>query len=88
MGLDYVLTTDIVKLKQSTAGKIGGLFGKVTGTPTAGTYDAQAEYKLIKISDNKVVLQSKAANKSETEAMAAAQNILGMEATAVLGAIR
>ena len=88
MGLDYALTTDITKLKQSTAGKIGGLFGKATGAPTSGTFDAQAEYKLTKLSEGKVVLQSKAANKSETEVNAAAQNVLGMEATAVLGAIR
>jgi hypothetical protein len=88
MGLDYALTTDVTKLKQSTAGKIGGLFGKATGAPTSGTFDAQAEYKLTKIADGKVVLQSKAANKSETEVNAAAQNVLGMEATAVLGAIR
>jgi len=88
MGFDYALTTDITKLKQSTAGKIGGLFGKATGAPTSGTFDAQAEYRLTKISEGKVVLQSKAANKSETEVNAAAQNVLGMEATAVLGAIR
>lgn len=88
MGLEYVLTTDIVKLKQSKAGKIGGLFGSVAGVPTAGSFDAQVEYKLVKISDGKVVLQSKAANKSETDAMLAARKILGMEATAVLGAIR
>ncbi len=88
MGLDYVLTTDITKLKQSTGGKIGGMFGKVTGAPTSGAFDAQVDYRLTKISDGKVALQSKSASKSETEANAAAQNLLGMEATAVLGAIK
>lgn len=86
--LDYLLMSDITKLKQSTAGKIGGLFGKVAGTPTAGAYDAQVEYKLMKLADGKVTFQSKSSAKSETEVNAAAENILGMEAASVLGAIR
>lgn len=36
MNCDYVLLTDIKSLKQSAAGKIGGMFGKVTGAPTSG----------------------------------------------------
>jgi curli biogenesis system outer membrane secretion channel CsgG len=84
-GATYILTSDISKLKQS---KAGGLFGAVTGISAAAKFDAQVDYKLVKLADGSMVLSSKAASKSETEANAAAQNILGMEAVAVLGAIR
>jgi hypothetical protein len=84
-GAAYILTSDISKLKQS---KAGGLFGAVTGINAAAKYDAQVDYKLVKLADGSTVLSSKSASKSETEANAAAQNILGMEAVAVLGAVR
>ena len=86
MGATYILTSDISKLKQS---KVGGLFGKVTGVTTgAANYDAQVDFKLVKVADGSTVLSSKAAAKSETEAQRAAEGILGQEAIAVLGAAR
>lgn len=88
MGANYILWSDISKLKQSTAGKIGGMFGRATGAPTSGTYDAQVDFKLVKIGDGSTVLSSKANSKSETDAQRAAEAILGQEATAVLGAAK
>jgi hypothetical protein len=88
VGCDYLLTSDFSKLKQSTAGKIGGMFGGVTGAPTAGKYDAQLDYSLVALADGKSVLRSKAANKNETEVNQAAQATLAMEAQAVLAAAK
>ena len=87
-GCDYVLTSEISKLKQSTAGKIGGIFGGVTGAPTAGKYDAQVDYKLVSLADGKNALQSKAANKTETDASRAAESVLAVEAQAVIAAAK
>ena len=87
-GCDYLLTSDFSKLKQSTAGKIGGMFGSVTGAPTAGKYDAQVEYTLVALSTGKNALKSKASNKSETDATTAAQAALVSEAQAVVAAAK
>jgi len=85
-GATYILSSDISKLKQS---KVGGLFGKVAGVSTgAANYDAQVDYKLVKLSDGSTVLSSKAAAKSESEAQRAAEGILAQEATAVLAAAK
>lgn len=35
-GGDYAVSVEVRQAKESTAGKIGGLFGKVTGAPTGG----------------------------------------------------
>jgi hypothetical protein len=88
MGATYILWSDISKLKQSTAGKIGGVFGRATGAPTGGNYDAQVDYKLVKLADGSTALSSKAASKSESDIQRAAETILGQEATAVLGVAR
>ena len=89
IGAAYILSSDISKMKQSTGGKIGGMFGKVTGVPTGGSpFDAQVDFKLVKLADGSTVLSSKAASKSESEAQRAAEVILGQEAVAVLGSVR
>jgi len=89
MGATYILWTDISKLKQSTAGKIGGMFGRATGAPTSGgNYDAQADFKLVKLADGSTALSSKSTSKSESDAQRAAEALLGQEATAVLGAAK
>jgi len=88
-GCDYILSSDISKLKQSTAGKVGGIFGKVTSIPTGGgSYDAQVDFKLTSLKSGQSVLQSKASGKTETDASRAAESILAQEATAVLGAAK
>jgi hypothetical protein len=87
---DYILATDLSKLKQSTASKIGGMFGKVTGTDTsaARSYEAQVDFKLVKVTDGKSVLQNKASGKIEGDASRAAESVLAMAAAMVLGAAR
>ena len=85
-GCDYVVTSDLSKLKQSTASKIGGMFGKVTSTDTSGSlhFDTQVEFKLVSLKTGQQVLQNKAAAKFDGSADAAAQNVLSMEASAVM----
>lgn len=90
MNCDYLLSSDISKLKQSTASKIGGMFGKVTNTDTSGTqnFDTQVDFKLTSLASGQSVLQSKAAAKVAGSAETAAQNVLSQEASAVLGAAK
>lgn len=85
-GCDYLLTSDLSKLKQSTASKIGGLFGKVTSTDTSAAqkFDAQVDFKLVLLKNGQSVMQNKAAAKIEGDADRAAQGILAQEASAVL----
>lgn len=83
-GCDYILTSDFSKLKQSTAGKIGGIFGKVTNAAVGGNYDAQVDFKLVSLKSGQTTLQNKAAAKSESDVDHAAQGVLAMEATSVL----
>jgi hypothetical protein len=85
---DYVLSSDFSKLKQSTAGKIGGMFGKVTNTSVSGNYDAQVDYKLVSLSNGQTVLTNKAASKSETDVDRAAEGVLSQEAQSVIGQVR
>ena len=87
-GCDYVLTSDFSKLKQSTAGKIGGMFGKVTNTAVGGNYDAQVDFKLVSLKSGQTTLQNKAAAKSESDVDRAAQGVLAMEAASVLAAAK
>ncbi len=83
---DYVLTSDFAKLKQSTAGKIGGMFGKVTNTSVGGNYDAQVDFKLLSLKSGQITLQNKAASKSESNVDRAAEGVLGQEASTILAA--
>jgi hypothetical protein len=88
LNCDYILNTDIKSLKQSTAGKIGGMFGKVTGTGgTEGKVEATVGYTLTPVSGTGTTLQSDATAKIEGEdnsVMAA----LGSEAQAVMKAVK
>ena len=86
---DYILTSDFSKLKQSTASKIGGMFGKVTGTDTssAKNYDAQIDFKLVPLTGGKAV-QNKASNKSESNIDRAAESVLALEAQQIIGTIQ
>lgn len=89
-GCDFLLSSDFSKLKQSTAGKIGGMFGKITNTDAsaAGKYDTQVDYRLTSLSSGQPVLQNKAAAKTESDRDRAAQGVLAQEASAVLAAAR
>ncbi|MEP6847988.1 MAG: hypothetical protein ABI999_03965 [Acidobacteriota bacterium] len=87
---DFLLSSDVSKLKQSTSSKIGGIFGKVTNTDTSGgkNYDAQVDFSLKSLSSGQSVLQNKAAGKASGTADVAAQGMLSQEASSVLAAIR
>jgi len=86
---DYLLSSQVSKLKQSTAGKIGGMFGKVmnTGSP-GGSFDGQVDFSLTSLSNGQSVIQNKGAAKVSGNAEAAAQELISQEAGTVLGAIR
>lgn len=87
---DYVLTTDLSKLKQSTGSKIGGFLGKVTNTDTSGSknYEAQVDYFMTKVADGKVVVKNKASKKVDGSAERAAESVLEMVAYSVIPAIK
>jgi hypothetical protein len=74
MQCDYVLAIEISKLKQSAASKIGGMFGKVTGTDASAVqkFEAQVDFKLM-TPDGQITVQNKAVQKTEGDAQAAAQ---------------
>jgi hypothetical protein len=90
MSCDYVLTSDLSKMKLSTGGKIGGIFGKVTNTDTSGMkdYEAQIDFKLVSLADGKTVAQSKATNKFKGDADKAAESVLALEARQVLSVVQ
>ena len=85
-GCQYLLSSDFTKLKQSTASKIGGMFGKITNTDTsaARTWDIQIDYLLINITDGKSATKSKAVAKASGEVDRVAETALAAEASAVL----
>jgi hypothetical protein len=90
IGCDYIVSSDISKMKQSTASKIGGLFGKVTSTDTSGSksFDAQVDYKVASLQSGQQVLQSKAAAKFTGSADNAVENVLSIEATSIIAAAK
>lgn len=87
---DYLLTSNFSKLKQSTASKIGGMFGKVTGgNPNAmKNYDVQVDFTLVSLKDGKTVLKNKAADKSNSDLDKAAESALKLEAEQIMAAIQ
>ena len=89
-GCDFILSSDFSKLKQSTASKIGGMFGKITNSDTsaAKNYDAQVDFKLMSLGTGQQITQNKAASKTESDLDRAAQGVLAAEANAILAAIR
>ncbi|MGH9531751.1 MAG: hypothetical protein ACRD2Q_05115 [Terriglobales bacterium] len=65
---DFILYTDVTKVKQS-GGKLGGMFGKVTGgAGGAGKYEAAVNFRLFAIDDEGARLSSTAFTKGEGEA--------------------
>ena len=86
-GCDYILSSDFSKLKQSTAGKIGGMFGKVTNTSVTSNYDAQVDFKLVSLKSGQATLQNKAASKSESNVDKAAEGVLAMEASMIISSV-
>lgn len=89
-GCDFVLTSDLSKLKRTSTGMFGGIMGKVTGTDTSAsqTFDAQVDFKLVSIADGRNVLQNKAVNRAPGNVDRVAETVLALEASAVLQAVR
>lgn len=85
LNCDYIVTSEFTKLKQSTASKFGGVFGAVTGADTGSPkYEAQVDFKVVKLADGKSVLQKKASGKTESDAQRAAESVIAAAAAMVM----
>jgi hypothetical protein len=86
---DFVLYTDITKLKQSAANKIGGMFGKVTGTEAIkDKFELQIDYKLNPVAGNQTTIENKVTQKSEGDAETVVQAALNQVARVILNATK
>jgi hypothetical protein len=85
---DFVLFTDVSGLKQSTANKIGGMFGRATGVGAAADrFEAKVDYTLSPVAGG-APTQSSATAKEEGGADASVNSALRKEAQAVLSRVR
>ncbi|MGH9554302.1 MAG: hypothetical protein ACRD2Y_00635 [Terriglobales bacterium] len=65
---DFILYTDVTKLNQA-GGKLGGMFGKVTGGATgAGKYEVAVDFRLFPTGEEVARLESSATIKGDGEA--------------------
>jgi hypothetical protein len=85
---DFVLYTNLSALKQSAAGKVGGMFGRVAGigTPGAEKYESRVDFRLLVVGGASQ-LESSATSKEEG-ADASVGAALEREAHAVNAAAR
>lgn len=85
---DFVLYTDLSALKQSAAGKVGGMFGRAVGVPTAGAekYESRVDFRLFAVGGASQ-LESNATAKEEG-ADASVSAALDREGKAVAAAAR
>ncbi|HST51925.1 MAG TPA: hypothetical protein VLJ61_07935 [Pyrinomonadaceae bacterium] len=85
---DLLLMTDLSTLKQSAAGKIGGMFGHAVGVPTGGAekFESRVDFKLYAVGGASQ-LESNATAK-EDGAQASVSTALDREAKAVAAAAR
>lgn len=73
-GADYVLNVEIKKVKESAAGKVGGIFGKVTGVETkAGKTEVELIMTLAKEDSAAPFAESRIAQKFDGAAKEAVQ---------------
>lgn len=86
---DFILYTDVTKLKQA-GGKLGGMFGKVTGGAAgAGKYEVAVNFRLFATGDDGARLASTATTKGEGEAGEVLASVMTEEARqAVAEALR
>jgi hypothetical protein len=85
---DYILKSDIKALKQSTAGKIGGMFGKVTGAPTEGKVEVTVGYDLNSVGGNGTTLQMQSTTAKIEGESNSIMSALSNEAQAVMKALK
>ncbi len=77
IGADYVLNVEIKKVKESAAGKVGGIFGKVTGVETkAGNTEVELIMTLSKAGSTVSSAQSRIAQKFDGAAKEAVQTAI------------
>ncbi|MCI0402073.1 MAG: DUF4412 domain-containing protein [Acidobacteria bacterium] len=77
---DFILYTDVIKVKQA-GGKLGGMFGKVTGGATgAGKYEVAVDFRLFPTGEDVARLESSASMKGEGEASEVVGSIMPDEA--------
>ena len=86
-----ILYTDITQVKKSAAGKMGGVFGRVTGVGVPGIeevrYESRVEFRLVPLGGGSPRLQSNATAKESGERGSVA-SALEKEALAVMAAAR
>lgn len=81
---DFILYTDISMLKSS---KVGGMLGRITGSPSAGKTDARLDFKLFAVGESSPRLQSSATGKDDGDE-ASAGVALTSEARAVSAEVK
>ncbi len=87
-GCDYVLSSNFTKLKQSTAGKVGSIFGKITNTGSSGNFEAQLEFQLQPLTSGQRGFSNKIIQKNHPDASTAAEAALSDEANSVLNSLK
>ncbi len=85
---DYVLYTDLISITQSSQAKVGGFFGKATGTGSGrgGKFESKVDFRLYPIADHpdKASLVSKASAKEDKDAEETTSDALQKESEAVM----
>jgi hypothetical protein len=84
---DFILYTDISALKSSSAKKLGGVFGRVTGVEGLGKTEARVDFELYAVGESSARLRSSATAKEEGDE-ASARTAITAEAKMVVTAVR
>ena len=88
-GVNYVLNVEIKKVKESTASKAGGIFGKVTGIDTkTGKTEVELVMTLTKGDSNAQVTQNRVTQKYDKTASDAVKAAIDDALDKILGAIK
>jgi hypothetical protein len=85
---DFILHTDLTALKQSTAGKVGGMFGRAAGIGSAGAdrFESRVDFRLVAVGGGPQLESSATAKEEGAEASVTAA--LEKEAKAASAAAR
>ncbi len=89
LNCDYILSTDIKSLKQSTASKVGGIFGKVTGAGSGeGKVEVTVGYDLKPLGPDGTTLQMQSTTAKIEGQENSVMSALSSEAQAVTKALK